>query len=216
MNIKQLEERTGGLSRPSKMPCYGYSLPASKCHTGSKLRGVENSVCSFCYSCKGRFLFSAVQAAMHRRWEVVVQQDRDNVPIDQGWSEWMVELIGRQEKSGYFRHHDSGDIQSPNHLRRIIYIAQRLPDIRFWLPTREYGMVSDVRRDGPFPENLTIRLSASMVGGPVYRRLAKRLGVSTSAVVTNGATCPAPRQGGVCGDCRACWDSKRHVTYTLH
>jgi hypothetical protein len=31
------------------------------------------------------------------------------------------------------------------------------------------------------------------------------------------ATCPAPSQGGKCGDCRACWDPKvKVVSYGKH
>lgn len=220
MNIKQLEERTGGLSRPSKMPCYGYSLPASKCRTGGKLRDVEGGVCARCYAMRGRFNFDNVQTAMHRRWRSVVDADEQNVPIDQGWASWMAELIGRQEKSGYMRIHDSGDLVSVRHLLRIFWIARRLPHIKFWLPTREVAFVREafeMLEDGEtIPSNLTIRLSATMIDGPAPTDLARRLGVRTSGVVTKNATCPAPRQGGVCGDCRACWDSKRHVTYTLH
>lgn len=216
MHIEELERLTGGLSRPSKMPCYGYSLPARACHVGSKLRDVEGSVCSRCYAMKGRFVFSPVQTAMQRRLDAVLEADWLDVPIDMGWSENMVELIGRLERSGYFRWHDSGDLQSERHLRRIIYVAQRLPKIRFWIPTRETMMVQRVVRDEKVPKNLTIRLSAAMIDGPPPTALARNLGLKTSGVVTTGATCPAPRQGGVCGDCRACWSKQQHVTYALH
>ena len=40
MNITTALEIVGGLSSPSKMPCHGYSIPAQKCMTGSKLRNV--------------------------------------------------------------------------------------------------------------------------------------------------------------------------------
>jgi len=40
---------------------------------------------------------------------------------------------------------------------------------------------------------------------------------NTSTVVTEGATCPAPKQGNACGDCRACWDPKvKNVAYGKH
>jgi len=39
----------------------------------------------------------------------------------------------------------------------------------------------------------------------------------TSTVVTSGRTCPAPDQGGQCGDCRQCWsDSVSNIAYGKH
>ena len=43
-------EIIGGLSSPSKMPWYGWSISAYRCKTGGKLREVENSTCSHCYA----------------------------------------------------------------------------------------------------------------------------------------------------------------------
>lgn len=128
----------------------------------------------------------------------------------------MVDLIGQKEKSGYFRWFDSGDLQDSAMLLDIMQVCSHLPHIKFWLQTREVAFVREALAQHEKPKNLTIRLSATMIDGPAPTDLANRLGVRTSGVVTNGATCPAPQQGGVCGDCRACWDSKRHVTYKLH
>ena len=67
-------------------------------------------------------MFPNVQDALHRRLDSIAQSD---------WIYWMVALISRKEKSGYFRWHDSGDLQSMDHLKNIIEIANRLPNIRF-------------------------------------------------------------------------------------
>ena len=206
MKLSELHTLTGGLSKPSKMPCHGYSIPASACKTGSKLRRIANSTCSSCYACKGRYTFANVQDALHRRLDSITQSD---------WVDWMVSLIGRKEKSGFFRWHDSGDLQSMDHLQDIIQIANRLPHIKFWLPTREVGLMKQfVRQYGAhaIPENLTVRVSATMVGGDAV----SIDGCHESRVDTHG-TCPAPTQGNQCVDCRACWDkSVQTVTYSLH
>jgi len=127
----------------------------------------------------------------------------------------MVILISRKERSGYFRWHDSGDLQSMDHLLAIIEIAKRLPSIKFWLPTREIGLMRQfVREHGSdkIPSNLTIRVSAAMVGGDAI----KIDGCQTSTVSEHG-TCPAPQQDNKCGDCRACWDKTvDNVAYNLH
>lgn len=210
---KQLESYVGALSAPSKMPGYGYSLPARECITGTKLRAVEGSTCSGCYAMKGRYVFPTVQAALYRRLEAIAK------PL---WVEAMAELIRRKDRCGYFRWHDSGDLQSVDHLAGIVRIAELTPSVRHWLPTREYRTVSDYLSAAGFPSNLTVRMSAHMVGGsiPTFRGLP----VTVSSVTPRGEAppagahrCPAPHQGNSCGSCRACWDpSVRLVDYALH
>src|SRR5690242_14227789 len=102
-----LEAYVGGLSNPSKMPGYGYSIPAKDCITGSKLRKVDGSTCSACYALKGRYVFPNVLAAMERRLASLDKPD---------WAYVMGELINRKSKQPFFRWHDSGDLQSVKHL----------------------------------------------------------------------------------------------------
>ena len=205
---KEADAITGGLSAPSKMPGHAYSLPARECLTGSRLRGVANSVCAGCYAMKNRYTFNNVQRAMYRRLAALSH------PL---WSEAMAFLINRTGDR-FFRWHDSGDLQSVVHLARIAEVCERTPSVRHWLPTREYSIVSDYRaRGGAIPRNLTIRLSAHIVDGPLPKAMAKRLGCAVSGVSTNGeANCPAPTQGNSCADCRACWDKRRVVIYRKH
>ena len=62
------------------------------------------------------------------------------------------------------------------------------------------------------PKNLIIRLSGSKVDGK-----APTCWPWTSTVTTKKATCPAPKQGGKCLDCRRCWDRKvKNVKYGKH
>ena len=135
------------------------------------------------------------------------------------WVEAMTIAIAGKEKSGFFRWHDSGDIQSVIHLRKICQIAINLPDITFWLPTREYSIVSTyVKLYGAIPSNLTIRLSSLMINGNAPSGIAKTLGLTTSGVSKDKSfSCPAPNQSNKCMDCRACWNkSVKNVSYKLH
>ncbi|HWY35212.1 MAG TPA: hypothetical protein VNX68_11240 [Nitrosopumilaceae archaeon] len=124
----------------------------------------------------------------------------------------------------YFRWNDSGDLQSVKHLENIVEIAKQLPNIKFWLPTREYGIVQEwVKKGGIKPTNLIIRLSAHMVNGPLPIKLAKELRVKVSGVhthdniPTNAKICEARTRGNVCGPCRACWDNRvMAVSYPKH
>lgn len=199
----------GGLSAPSKMPCYGYSIPASRCVTGSKLAKVPGSVCASCYALKGRYLFGNVQSALERRFASLSNPQ---------WVDAMVLAITHFEKSGFFRWHDSGDLQSAEHFAKVCQVCERLPAIRFWLPTREAAFVREyVESGGKIPENLTVRLSAFMVGEKAQESVARRLGITVSEVATAAASCPSSTQGGKCLECRECWDRSRFVvSYLKH
>lgn len=187
----------GGLSNPSKMPGFGYSLPARECTTGSTLRLIPGSTCSICYALKGRYSFGKVKNALYRRLESIT------APL---WPQAMAELIHRT-KDGYFRWHDSGDLQSVEHLERIAEVCHATPGVSHWLPTREYRLVQDFMLKNELPENLNIRLSAHMIDG----KAPQIIGLTASTVSTKGTpegshSCPAPTQDNKCGSCRACWD----------
>jgi hypothetical protein len=208
MTVREAEKICGTLSKPSKMPCHGYSIPASRCKVGMKMRNVKNSICSVCYALKGRYVFPNVKAAMEKRF-----QSLEN-PL---WINAISFLIRKKEKSGYFRWHDSGDLQDIRHLGAIVQVAQRLPDIKFWLPTREYHIVREfINRFGKFPKNLTVRLSALMIDGEV-KESQNPFSLPTSGASKDGFNCPSSIQGNKCLDCRACWayDIPK-ITYKKH
>ena len=209
MTVKEAVEFVGGFSAPSKMPCQGFSIPAWLCKTGMKLRNVSGSICSKCYALKGRYVFPNVKNALIRRFNKI---------SDPLWVSAMTIAISGTESSGYFRWHDSGDIQSLEHLTKICQIAKNIPEISFWLPTREYSIVAQyVKTYGKIPSNLTIRLSALMINGQPPVSIANRLGCVTSGVSDTGFTCPSSAQGNKCLNCRACWDqSVSNVNYKTH
>jgi len=67
----------GGLSSPSKMPCYSYSLPAKDCILGSKLAQLPGTTCHGCYALKGFYVMPNVKAAMERRLAIVKRAMHD-------------------------------------------------------------------------------------------------------------------------------------------
>lgn len=209
MTLHEALEIIGGLSKPSKMPCHGWSIPASRCKTGVKLKNVKGSICNQCYALRGNYSFPHVQKVMERRFSSLSHPQ---------WVKAMTVAIGGVEGSGYMRFHDSGDIQSLEHLENIAQVAKNLPKIKFWLPTREYSFVSEyLAKHKSFPKNLNVRLSALMIDGPAPVAIAKRLGLTTSGVSRDGFSCPASSQGNKCLSCRACWDKKvKNVSYKKH
>ena len=201
MKAKELKEITGGLSKPSKMPGFSYNLPATRCITGSKLVKIPGSVCSGCYALKGRYRFKNVKDAMQRRLDSI------NNPL---WPQAMAAQI-LSHKPKFFRWHDSGDLQSLEHLKKIFQVCELTPNIKHWLPTREASIIGCITPD-QVPLNLIIRLSAHKVDGK-----AATFWPWTSTVVTSEKTCPAAEQGNKCLDCRACWNRDiKNVAYGKH
>jgi hypothetical protein len=126
----------------------------------------------------------------------------------------------------FFRWHDSGDLQSIDHLELIASIARAVPEVRFWLPTREVGIVKGWQAlFGDLPSNLVVRLSIARVddiGAPSLWSLLERPGIALSGVHTNAPGeafegCGAYAREGACGDCRACWvEELTAISYPLH
>jgi len=229
--------RIGGLSNPSKMPSWGYSIPPRKCAVGQRLALIAGSTCEICYAMKGRYVMPCVEAAMERRLSCLEAGLDDwadafilvlNHQLEawkkaedkrQAWHPPLARPMDSAKDCRYFRWHDAGDIQSEDHLLAIFTIALNCPGVSFWLPTREYQLVKAVCREYEVPANLTIRMSAHMRDRP-----APDFGLPTSTVHENsppiGQGCPAPgngqlvkrkgqwkRETGFCGCCRACWNS---------
>ena len=194
---------TGGLSAPNKMPGPSINLPAAACITGAKLVKVKGSTCSGCYALKGRYRFPNVKDAMARRLAKL---------HDPRWIEAMVTLIDQEP---WFRWHDSGDLQSVQHLKNIFEVCKRTPGTSHWLPTREARFLIYWQFGEKVPKNLKIVLSDHMndqASPPTWWPY-------TSGVTTDHAlvTCPASKQGNKCLDCRKCWDrGTKRVIYGKH
>jgi hypothetical protein len=222
MNIREATEICGTLGYPSKMPGTSYGIPAQACIIGSKLRDVKGSTCEKCYAFeRNNYKFRDVKKSQATR---LMSLD------DPLWVDAMVTLliaahIGMNRKTRrafkklpwFHRWHDSGDLQSRDHLAKICAVARATPWLQHWLPTREAKIVKDFVRDGgSIPSNLTIRLSATMVDGaaPKAWPLTSTVHDKSSG---NGHRCPAPQQGNKCGSCRACWSKDvTNVSYHIH
>ena len=184
------------------MPGLSYSLPAWECQVGAKLRAVKGSVCAGCYALKGNYTrYPAIKAAQYYRLQSL---------MDPRWIPAMVTQIKRQK---FFRWHDAGDIQSVQHLKNIMEVCLQTPSTKHWLPTREVKYTSLMDPD-IIPSNLKIIISDHMID----QATPVKSWPYTSGVTTkHDATCPAPKQGGKCGSCRACWDRDvARVTYGKH
>jgi len=209
----QAKEITGGdLSATTKMPCKSFNLPAWECKTGSKLSKVKGSSCYDCYAKKGNYTrFPSVKKAQYKRLGQL---------FNPAWVDAMVSLIESEVKcinEPIFRWHDAGDIQNINHLKNIVAVANKTPGVKHWIPTQENKMVNDfIKAGGVVPNNLIIRVSASMVNGKPPKNAKYTSTVHTTKKVI-GYECPAYKQDAQCLECRACWDTKiKNVSYKQH
>jgi len=193
---KEARKITGGLSAPGKMPEGSYNLPASACQTGQKLAQIPGTPCHGCYALKGRYNFSNVQQALRRRLKSLMH------PL---WTEAMTVLVKGKK---HFRWHDSGDIQSVAHLKKIFEVCNNTPGTMHWLPTQERKYLPL----GSYPKNLVIRLSNAK-----NNTAPGQAWTHWSTVVDQDGDCPASRQGNKCGSCRRCWNPEvKHVKYPKH
>ena len=199
---KEASKIVGGLSTPGKMPCYSINLPAWACKLGSVLAKISGTTCYGCYALKNRYIMPIQQAAMIRRLKALTHGS---------WTAAMITLITGHK---YIRWHDSGDLQGPSHLIKILNVCKATPDTKHWLPTREARFLKLMDPD-VVPKNLKIVLSDHMND----QETPPSWWPYTSGVTTSHelVTCPASKQGNKCLDCRKCWDrNTKRVIYGKH
>ena len=210
MTIKAATAIVGsGLGKPSKMPGTSFGISAAKCNVGQKLARVKGSVCHGCYAMGANYSYPSVTLSHERRMANLYAPN---------WVAAMVRLIGHS-KTLWHRWHDSGDLQSQQHLLNIVSVAEALPGVAFWLPTKEKGLVHWYRDNfGSFPENLIVRVSGAMVDDKPPAGFEHTSTVhTTKGNHSHGVECQAYTRKGKCGDCRLCWDkSIASVSYPKH
>jgi len=222
-SIKDAEESVGGLSSPSKMPSYCWSISAKRCKVGAKLTEKKGSVCSGCYALKNMYMFPQTQNALENRYNKW-NDNRDR------FKDAMIYLMNNKKRivdTGVFRWFDSGDIQGIEMLSDINDIAWASPYVNFWLPTKEYGVIHKFKKLGiSQAPNLTIRISSAFInessnvfGTDESTRHKQYSSVydKDNLIHTQGYVCPSSKQDNECKECRACWNSDiEEVTYIAH
>ena len=192
------------------MPGKSWGINADHCKTGFKLAKIAGTICSTCYANKGMYtLFKQVKVSQNTRLELFEAD-----PL--AWIGAMVKLVASES---FFRWFDSGDLQSVEMLAAIVQVARATPATRHWLATRERGIVKAWLAAGnEWPSNLVCRISATYFDEVPANKLTPWSSMAhKGAPMESAHNCPAPTQGGSCGDCRACWSQDvALVTYHAH
>ena len=194
------------LSNTYKLGVKSISLDARKCKTGSKLAKKPGTVCNGCYALKGCYVFPVVKDAMARRLEFF--NSPNFIPI-------MVWLLTSQRKK-FFRWFDSGDVQNIFMALNILEVCRLTPDIKHWIPSKEYKIWRQVLKIQKLPDNVVLRMSSPNVDQAPLTGFE-----NTSTVHKNkkafGLECIAYKQDGKCLDCKACYFKKvKNVSYPIH
>jgi len=188
----------------TKMPGSTFAICAFACVTGSKLAKVKGSVCEQCNMRRLQKIRPSVDQGYKTnlfKWQV---SNTSN------WIAAMVFQIKRYAADGYHRWFDSGDLQSMEMLLGIAETARQTPEVKHWLPTKEYSIYTKYLKTNTLPTNLIVRVSAAMIDGKPSKAFQ-----NTSTVHRNNEPLGFECKGGnTCGPCRACWDKKvENVSY---
>ena len=209
------------LTQTRKMPGPSWSLPAHRACPRA-----NGTICDSCYAGKGCYQYPSTRNAQDVRFRWTVECMRTPAGRE-SWIASMVLAIG-STKAKYFRVHDSGDMFNMAYAQAWLEVCRMLPEVRFWIPTRAWQAPRSVlpvfdpllyvlRQLAQLP-NVTVRPSALNFGDHAPQVGGLHAG-STAGMpdVFRAWQCPAYAQGGHCGDCRACWDSKdTPVSYRPH
>lgn len=199
------------LSKTSKLGCLSWSLQAVEtCPGARKDNGALVDACAGCYATTGAYLWGPTiraRASNKEDWK------RD------GWVQDMVHALRNQTR---FRWFDSGDLYNLRLAEKVLEVMEATPGIKHWLPTRMHKFTKFERilkRMAKLP-NVAVRASSDAVDGSYTP--SDLPGVLASTIVPKGVevsafVCGAYTRGGVCGDCRACWDKDVPViAYVAH
>lgn len=213
--VKSARQITSGdiSNKNSKMLGSSFGLSPFECSKGSELAKIEGSVCHQCYAKRGTGIYKNVKQGRLNNTMAVRKATESTTGIN-NWINAMVYLIEKRDKTGFMRWHDAGDLQSLDHFKMIIKVAEKLPSISFWLPTKEKRIIESYK--GVLPDNLCVRLSGSMVDGRPPKTKFNTSTVHKNAT-GHGYVCPAPTNGNQCGSCSACYNKNvSNVSYHKH
>lgn len=197
------------LSKPSKMPCFSWSLQAlDTCPGSKKADGGLVDACVTCYATDGNYRFSNVKAPrVHNR-------------ADWKRADWVPDMIKILDNSRYFRWFDSGDCYDLRLAEKILEVMKATAWCKHWLPTRQhkFSKFLPVLEAMQELDNVVVRYSSDSVHGETVAAKNSSTIVQYSVDVAPVMTeCKAYAREGKCQDCRACWSKEvKIIAYIAH
>jgi len=134
-------------SKALNLRVFNFGIPAYKSASGKLTCPMANECVKFCYAKKGAYIWSNVQPAFEKRYQL----SKTNEFIDAMNAEIL------KKNPDYVRVHDSGDYYSPKYLAKWIQIAKDNPNVRFY----SYTNMVDMMIKTSLPDNYDIIFSDS-------------------------------------------------------
>ena len=196
------------VSKTSKLGTFSWSLQAVEtCPGAVDQNGQLVAACSGCYATAGCYNFPDTKA---------VRKDNKAAWQEADWEEVMVKKLAKQS---HFRWFDSGDMYALKLAEKMLAVMVATPNTKHWLPTRMYkfSKFQEVLAKMAALPNVMVRPSSDAVDGTFTKGVHGSTILPTDAAVDGVFTCQAPKQGGKCLDCRACYDKTVPVVgYVAH
>lgn len=134
-------------SKALNLRVFNFGIPAYKSASGKLTCPMADECVKFCYAKKGAYIWSNVQPAFEKRYQL----SKTNDFVDAMNADIL------KKKPDYVRVHDSGDYYSPKYLAKWIQIAKDNPNVRFY----SYTNMVDMMLKTSLPDNYDIIFSDS-------------------------------------------------------
>jgi len=122
MNLLTQNSKIKKTSKHFGVKLMNFGIPAYKSASGKLTCPMADECVKFCYAKKGAYVWSNVQPAFEKRYELS--------KTDQFISSMNDEI--KRKKPDFVRVHDSGDYYSRAYLNKWIQIAKDNPDVKFY------------------------------------------------------------------------------------
>ena len=147
MNLLTQNTKLKKTSKALGLRVFNFGIPAYKSATGRVICGMADECIKFCYAKKGAYMWSNVQPAFEKRYQLSKTDDFVGAINDEI----------KRKKPDYVRVHDSGDYYSKAYLQKWIQIAIHNPDVKFYSYTNMVDMILNTS----LPSNYDIIFSDS-------------------------------------------------------
>ena len=147
MNLLTQNSKLKKTSKSLGLRVFNFGIPAYKSASGKLTCPFADACVKFCYAKKGAYIWSNVQPAFEKRYQLSKTDDFVNK---------MNQEIAKK-RPDYVRVHDSGDYYSRAYLDKWLAVAIHNPHVRFY----SYTNCVEMLKNANLPDNYDIIFSDS-------------------------------------------------------
>ena len=147
MNLLTQNSKLKRTSKELGVRVFNFGIPAYKSASGKLTCPFADECIKFCYAKKGAYVWSNVQPAFEKRYQLSKTNKFVPAMID--------EIVNK--RPDYVRVHDSGDYYSKQYLQKWLRIAKTFPEVNFYSYTNCIKMFKGIE----LPSNYDIIFSDS-------------------------------------------------------